>query len=163
MEVILKKVETDIDIEKTAETAKEIWTQHFTSIIGAEQVKYMLEKFQSHRAISNQIKREGYTYLNVIANGEIIGYTGFKKDGSRMFLSKLYVKKEYRGMGVSRIMLNEIIKCSSDMDGIYLTVNKYNYNTIEIYKHMGFKIIDSAETDIGNSFIMDDYILQLDI
>ncbi len=90
MEVILKKVETDIDIVKTAETAKEIWTQHFTPIIGAEQVKYMLEKFQSHRAISNQIKREGYTYLNVIANGEIIGYTGFKKDGSRMFLVSGY-------------------------------------------------------------------------
>lgn len=72
MEVILKKVETDIDIEKTAETAKEIWTQHFTSIIGAEQVKYMLEKFQSDRAIRNQIEHEGYTYLNVIANGEII-------------------------------------------------------------------------------------------
>ena len=61
MEVILKKVETNIDIQRTAETAREIWTQHFTPIIGAEQVEYMLEKFQSDRAIRNQIEREGYT------------------------------------------------------------------------------------------------------
>lgn len=162
-EMTLRNVKSENEIAETAIAAREIWTQHFTPIIGSDQVEYMLEKFQSAGAISEQIKNGGYTYLNVIENGAVIGYTGFKKDGKRMFLSKLYVKKSHRGKGASRLMLNEIIKRSEGLDGIYLTVNKHNDTTIEIYRHMGFRLIDKAVTDIGNGFVMDDYIFQLDI
>ncbi len=42
--------------------AKEIWTQHYLSIIGIDQIDYMLDKFQSELAISNDIEC-GYTYF----------------------------------------------------------------------------------------------------
>ncbi len=159
--VSIKEVRTKEQIAETAVLAEEIWTQHFTPIIGSGQVKYMLDKFQSTEAIENQIENEGYTYLIVSDNGNLIGYTGFKKDGNRMFLSKLYIKKTHRGKGISRLMLNEIINRSGGLEGIYLTVNKHNDNTIEIYRHMGFKEIDSVVTDIGSGYVMDDYIFEL--
>ena len=43
---------------------------------------------------------------------------------------------------------------------IQLTVNKYNTNTISAYKKWGFEIIDSVVTDIGEGFVMDDYIME---
>lgn len=81
----------------------------------------------------------------------------------KFFLSKLYIKKNFRGNGYSKILLNRVINFAkeNDLGSIYLTVNKHNSNTISIYKHLRFKIIDSVETDIGNSFIMDDYIMEL--
>ena len=45
------------------------------------------------------------------------------------------------------------------LQGMYLTVNKYNEHAIDVYKHYGFKIVDSVVTDIGNGFVMDDYIM----
>ncbi|MGN0622047.1 MAG: GNAT family N-acetyltransferase [Porcipelethomonas sp.] len=161
--IIIREVKTDDEIAATAALAEEIWHQHFTPIIGADQVKYMISKFQSAEAIKKQIMTQGYTYLNAFEGDERTGYTGFCRDGNRMFLSKLYVRKEHRGKGISRLMLNDIIKRSEGLEGIYLTVNKHNDRTIEIYKHMGFRMIDKAVTDIGCGFVMDDYIFQLDI
>jgi len=46
---------------------------------------------------------------------------------------------------------------------IWLTCNKNNSRTLSIYKKLGFSIIDSIVTDIGNGFVMDDYVLEKQI
>ena len=46
---------------------------------------------------------------------------------------------------------------------IWLTCNKYNANTLAIYNHLGFVITDAQMADIGNGFVMDDYILTYEI
>ncbi len=57
----IERVLTETQIETVARLACEIWNQHFIPIIGKAQVDYMLEKFQSKRAISEQIEN-GYSY-----------------------------------------------------------------------------------------------------
>lgn len=158
--IVLTEVESEEQIKRVAGLADEIWHQHFTPIIGAGQVEYMLGKFQSVDAMKRQMGQEGYTYLMAADGDEPVGYTGFKKEGNRMFLSKLYVKESYRHQGVGKLMFEEIRKRSEGLDNIYLTVNKYNDVTIAIYRHMGFQLIDSVVTDIGGGYVMDDYIFQ---
>ena len=46
---------------------------------------------------------------------------------------------------------------------ITLRVNKKNYNTIDIYKHLGFRIKEAVVTDIGGGYVMDDYIMEYKI
>ena len=75
-----------------------------------------------------------------------------------MFLSKLYVKKEFRHKGIGKAVFEKIKDFG--FDKIQLTVNKYNKNTIDAYLKYGFKIIDSVVSDIGNGFVMDDYIME---
>ena len=41
-----------------------------------------------------------------------------------------------------------------------LEVDKNNQAAIKLYEKFGFQWIDSVQTDIGNDFIMDDYILE---
>lgn len=43
----IKKAETENQIHEIADLAAVIWEEHFTPIIGEEQVAYMVEKFQS--------------------------------------------------------------------------------------------------------------------
>ena len=43
---------------------------------------------------------------------------------------------------------------------MYLTVNKHNELAIRAYRGTGFDVIDSVETDIGEGFVMDDYIME---
>lgn len=147
-----------------ASVAKPIWEEHFTPIIGKEQVKYMLGKFQSAEALSEQIDK-GFSYYFFIYGSEIAGYTGIKKDGQSLFLSKIYIKKEYRGKKISKagiefmkkICLREGLNC------IWLTVNRHNEMAIAAYKAMGFKNQRTQVTDIGGGFVMDDYVMELKI
>ena len=51
----ITKVKTDDEIDVVSALAREIWTEHFTPIIGKSQVEYMLDNFQSSHAIKSQI------------------------------------------------------------------------------------------------------------
>ncbi len=121
----------------------------------------MLDNFQSEAAITEQIKTDGYEYYNFVLDGVPIGYFGIcEKDNNTLFLSKLYLKKEYRGNGYA-LKAFEFIKDIARKNGntnVWLTVNKHNYDTIAIYKKFGMEIIRSEITDIDNGYVMDDYV-----
>jgi ribosomal protein S18 acetylase RimI-like enzyme len=149
-----------------AALADEIWREHFTPIIGAAQTDYMLNKFQSAEQIFVDINENDYTYFTAesIENSEMIGYCACRPIEDYMLLSKLYVRKDYRGRGVARSLLNEVVAlCRQDnaFEKIRLTVNKHNDDAIASYNKIGFETIDSVKTDIGEGFFMDDYIMEL--
>jgi len=45
---------------------------------------------------------------------------------------------------------------------IWLTVNKHN-PTVDIYHKCGFVITEEIVTDIGNGFVMDDYVMEMSV
>lgn len=149
-------------IQTLAEVANEIWHEYFTPIIGLQQVEYMVDKFQSVKGITAQLEA-GYEYYFAIYNGEIAGYFGIQLQSDNLFLSKLYLKKAFRGKGIASQMLAYIknIACDNSKSKITLTVNRHNYHTINVYKHFGFEIEKEQKADIGNGFYMDDYVMAL--
>ena len=161
----VRKAETDTQVREIADLAKVIWNEHFTPIIGKDQVDYMVEKFQSYPALKEQIS-EGYEYYQIFSGGEFCGYTGIHPgEDNRLFLSKLYLKKESRGHHLATgafSFLKEICR-ERGYSAIWLTCNKHNDNSLGVYRHFGFEIIDTQEADIGGGFIMDDYIMEYSI
>lgn len=161
----VRKAETDTQVREIADLAKVIWNEHFTPIIGKDQVDYMVEKFQSYPALKEQIS-EGYEYYQIFSGGEFCGYTGIRPgEDNRLFLSKLYLKKESRGHHLATgafSFLKEICR-ERGYSAIWLTCNKHNDNSLGVYRHFGFEIIDTQEADIGGGFIMDDYIMEYKI
>jgi len=161
--MVIQKVTTPKDIAATAVLAREIWQEHFVRIIGQAQVDYMLEKFQSANAITDQI-RQNYAYYRITHNNENCGYTAIIPDpaAGRLMLSKLYVKKQMRGLGLGVQMLDfvEDVCRRQKIQTIWLTVNKDNDASIQWYLRHGFVHTRSEVKDIGNGFVMDDYILE---
>ena len=157
---------TDAQIEAAAALADEIWHEFFPSVLSAEQIDYMVEKFQSEHAMKEQRASEGYKYFLLFGGGERVGYTAIKHDSDgRLFLSKLYVKKEHRGKGYATEVF-EFLKryCRENgLGAVWLTVNKHNKIAISVYEKRGFRKIGEGVTDIGNGFVMDDYYFQLDV
>ncbi len=161
----VRKAETDTQVREIADLAKVIWNEHFTPIIGKDQVDYMVEKFQSYPALKEQISEE-YEYYQIFSGGEFCGYTGIHPgEDNRLFLSKLYLKKESRGHHLATgafSFLKEICR-ERGYSAIWLTCNKHNDNSLGVYRHFGFEIVDTQEADIGGGFIMDDYIMEYKI
>ena len=153
------------NIKEFAELTTEIWHEYWTCILSNEQIDYMVDKFQSENAITNQINNENYTYFYIVYDKQKAGYIGLSNKQDYLFLSKLYLKKEYRHKGIGKKAF-DFIKQFAENNGynkIQLTVNKYNENTINAYNKWGFKTVDSVITDIGNGFVMDDYIMEYSI
>ena len=139
--------------------AREIQIPYFTPIIGEAQINYMLELFLSENAVKDQIKK-GYQYRLVSHNGELCGYFAVFPEDNKLFLSKFYLKEHFRGKGLGKKMMEEVCRLGQGLSSVYLTVNKQNHGPIAVYHALGFSIIDSVETDIGNGYIMDDYIME---
>ena len=175
----------DTDSIKTlASLAEAIWHEYWPAIIGMEQTDYMIERFQSFSALERDIRSNGYRYyLTYDESNILVGYTGAvsedfsadplgtaacahgaeiaKRFSRRLFISKIYLKKEERGKHyASRIIEFWETKARAEgLECLYLTVNKHNDLGVRAYLGRGFETIESLAADIGNGFVMDDYIM----
>ncbi|GAB1307328.1 GNAT family N-acetyltransferase [Urechidicola sp. KH5] len=157
-------VQTNEQIQTVVELAKQIWEQHYTAIIGEEQVAYMLDKFQSEKAISSQLK-ESYQYYLLNYQNTSVGYISIQERGNTLFLSKIYVLASQRGKGIGKYGIQFITLKARELDKskISLTVNKYNTNSIKAYEKLGFKNVDAVVADIGAGYVMDDFVFNLEL
>ncbi len=151
------------ELEMLAELADRLWHQSYSELLSPQQIDYMVEMFQSVSAFRQQISEKGYCYRGLFIDGKLSGFTGnCLEDDHLAFLSKLYLDEKYHGQGFGRKLLDDAISLYPQAESIYLTVNKHNPSYYK-YLHMGFKVIDSVVTDIGEGFVMDDYIMEKEI
>lgn len=156
---------TDEQLARLADLASAIWHEYFAPLLSAEQIDYMVQQYQSLEALTRAVRQEDYTYFLGYEGEELVGYCGVKPDGDRLFLSKLYLRSDMRGKHLSTLLLNRAVELAKKESkrAIYLTCNKYNTHSLDVYHAKGFRDIDAVVTDIGHGFVMDDYILQLDL
>lgn len=151
-------------ISALARLAHEIWHECFSSIISCEQIDYMLSRFLSEEAILDLIENESYSYYFVSTekNGAPVGFFAVQPCNGTLFLSKLYLKAEARGKGLGGSMLDYICKLAGQIGAksVWLTVNRNNETAINVYRKKGFKVIREQVADIGNGFVMDDFVFE---
>jgi ribosomal protein S18 acetylase RimI-like enzyme len=154
-------VDSPAEISRAAKMAETIWTAHYLPIIGPAQVKYMLENFQSEKAIGKQIK-EGARYFIISVGARDAGYIAIKPGDNSMYVSKLYISADDRGKGYGRAAIGFIrdISAAKGLHSMTLNVNRNNSASIEAYKKMGFRVIKEVVNDIGSGFVMDDYVME---
>jgi len=143
--------------------AREIWTEYYTPIIGHAQVVYMVEKFQTAKAVLYQIAREGYLYYLLRDDmGVWVGYFAVMLNESELFLSKFYILAKFRGRGYGQaaIQFIETLARCQKLSKIALAVCKKNTASIDIYRKLGFHVTGPLVADIGGGFLMDDYRME---
>ncbi len=156
--ILLKAVSID-EIEKVAELAKIIWAKHYPAIIGQEQVDYMLQNMYNHQSLLEQIHEKGQQFYFIISNNQSIGFISVTDEKNNTWmLNKFYVLEEKAGKGTGTKVFEEIKKIIQPKK-ITLTVNRKNYKSVNFYFKNGFKIDSLAVFDIGNGFVMDDFVM----
>ena len=137
----IREIESGSDIMEVNRLAGLIWHEAYRGIVSREQIAYMIERFQSVRAITEQLALEG-----------------------RLFLSKVYLLHEVRGQGRFRQMLEYLRGLCREVGArtIWLTVNRRNERAIGAYRRTGFREVRAQVTDIGGGYVMDDYVMELE-
>ncbi len=145
-----------IDLNEFNLLSKKLFKETYKDILSSDQIKYMNEMFFSIDEIITNIK-DNYIYEYIIKDNLIAGFIVYKKHTDHIYLSKLYLKNEFKGKNIAI----EVFKYLSlnNLD-ITLNVNKYNKHAIHVYLKNGFIIDYEYNTDIGNNYLMEDYIMK---
>jgi GNAT superfamily N-acetyltransferase len=159
----LEPIESAAQIADVVCLARETWQEHYVGIVGQDQVDYMLERFQSERAISEQIST-GYEYFMIVHEDKNAGYVAVipNSDNATLMISKIYVRKSARATGLGAIALDYVEELcrKRGLGVIWLTVNKNNTDSIAWYLRRGFVNARPVVTDIGGGFVMDDFRME---
>lgn len=158
-------VATADDQAALARMANDIWHEYWPALIGEAQTDYMVDRFQSLEAIQTDMAENGYEYWFVEdADGNALGYTGghVEADTNRFFISKIYLAASARGKHLcsQTVRFYDELCRERGLAAMYLTVNKHNELGVRAYTGNGFRVIESVVTDIGDGFVMDDYIME---
>jgi RimJ/RimL family protein N-acetyltransferase len=156
----IREIESGHDIMEVNRLAGVVWHEAYKGILSREQIAYMVERFQSVRALTEQLALEGYRYFLLEDEGHNVGYCGVQRRGDELFLSKAYLLKEARGKGYFRALVEFLCNQFGDIQRIRLTVNRHNDHAQQVYSHLGFRRVAEQQTEIGGGYVMDDYVYE---
>lgn len=154
------------DLKIVQSIAQRTWPDTFGNILTPEQIEYMLGWMYSLETLGAQLS-DGYQFFLAEKEGEKFGFTGIEVDNEpgKTKIHKIYILPSAQGKGVGKALftkINEIAK-ANDQKSLLLNVNKYNQGAIDFYLHTGFKEIRREVIDIGNGYVMDDIVFELNL
>lgn len=149
-----------------AELAYAIWPVAYGEILSKEQLAYMLDKFYSLEALTEQLEKRNHVFLLIEENERFVGFASYESniENHKTKIHKIYVLPETQGKGFGVQLVNEIEKRvkSFKNDVLFLNVNRFN-KAQEFYKRLGFKIAYEEDIAIGNDYLMEDYVMEKEI
>jgi ribosomal protein S18 acetylase RimI-like enzyme len=147
------------DINRIADLAKLIWNQHYISIIGQDQVNYMLEKIYNYKSLLNQLNELNHLFFLITQSGKEIGFVSINSSNEEdFFIHKFYVDQDCANTGIGTQILSQLESIFLPKT-LSLTVNRQNFKSINFYFKNNFKIKSVEDFDIGNGFIMNDFVM----
>jgi ribosomal protein S18 acetylase RimI-like enzyme len=150
------------DIPLIRELCFQVWPQTYASMLTQAQIDFMLEWMYSEASLQQQLQ-EGVVYLLCYQGSRPVGFAAYVDRGNGLCkLEKLYVLQDQQGQGTGRFLVHHISNAASARGNsvLQLQVNKNNVAQ-RFYQKLGFVIAREAVFDIGNGFVMDDYVMEL--
>lgn len=157
---------TVADIPVIRSIAHATWpVAYVPSILDVPQLDYMLELLYSERALNEAMTEKGQRFV-ILNDGErdvaFAGYTSHYHGSPVTHLNKLYVLPDQQGTGAGKKLVGLVVEAAraAGDEVVELNVNKRNV-AIKFYQHMGFRIDREEVIDIGQGYVMDDYVMSL--
>ena len=146
--------------------AKKIWPVAYGEILSNAQLDYMIQKFYNETALLESLAKGHVFYLAQNEQEKFVGFVSYEIncEPNKTKIHKIYVLPETQGSGVGKQFFQLVMAKAEEnqQTAIFLNVNKYN-KAIHFYTNLGFKIIKEEVIDIGNTYIMDDSVMEVNL
>src|SRR5574337_1257939 len=147
------------DIPLIRALADRTWRDQYTPMIGQAQVEYMLRKMYSEESLAQQM-RDGSRFFIASESGTPVGYISVSDKGDdEFFLNKFYIETKEQGRGLGKIIFNTLLQKFPQLKLMRLQVNRKNFKSINFYFRLGFTIEYVKDFDIGDGFVMEDFVM----
>lgn len=149
------------------ELAEATWWPTYEPIVGAEQVRYMLDAFYGTEVITDQISSGSQTYILLYDGDTPKGFAAYSprlEDPAIYKLHKLYCLPSEQGKGLGRQLVEAVEKAVLVGGSHILDLNVNRYNKAKtFYEKLGFSVIYDEDIKIGNGYEMNDHVMRKDL
>jgi len=153
----------DGDIEAVSALAREIWLAHYPGIISVAQIEYMLKQRYDPQVIREELAQADVWWYKEMQQQRMIAYMALQLEpgGVAMKIDKLYVHPARQRSGSGGRLIRQAVGAAraEDCGELVLAVNRNNASAIAAYSKYGFNIREAVVKDIGDGFVMDDFIM----
>jgi len=153
------------DIPSIQSIAQKTWPSAYGNILSEEQITYMLDMMYSPEAQVKQRAKE-HIFLLLLENDSPMGFVSYQFDyhPGTTKVHKIYVLPTTQGKGFGKALLLEVKKIAQDAGQTRLRLDvNYRNKALGFYEHLGFEKVGRFDTDIGRGYLMEDYIMEMDI
>ena len=158
------KINTDTNFKSIISIAKEVWPITYGSILSTEQLDYMMEMMYSIPSLQEQVNNNKHHFIVATLDNLDIGFASYELNYTNLPICKIHklyflTAFQKKGFGEQLIQFIEEVSKKNNHLSITLNVNRNN-NAQYFYKKLGFSIDKEEDIDIGNGYLMEDYVMQ---
>ncbi|KAB1229684.1 GNAT family N-acetyltransferase [Chryseobacterium viscerum] len=156
---------TAVDIQLIQDLARRSWENAYADILSKEQMEYMLSEMYSETEILTHFQNPHYHYYMIQDENsdKYEGFIGYEHnyEENTTKLHRIYLVPESKGKGFGKKALQFLNERVSENGNhrIVLNVNKFN-SARNFYESQGYRVYDEGVFDIGNGYVMDDYLME---
>jgi ribosomal protein S18 acetylase RimI-like enzyme len=147
------------------------WPSAYGDILTPEQISYMLDLMYSPAAIIEQVAsgQEFYVLETIdmrLHEKQLVGYVSHQFDylPGTTKIHKLYALPAVQGKGYGRLMIDHVAAQAraAGQQKLRLDVN-YKNRALGFYEKLGFQKTERCNTDIGNGYLMEDWVMEMEL
>lgn len=140
------------------------WPTAFGTILSQAQIDYMLDLMYNESELRKRMSNPNRNFYLYKHENEFVAFLVLEKDynGEKQFkVEKIYVLPQKQGLGIGQQLLEftETTMKEAGYSTLILDVNRRNA-AVQFYQKLGFSILKEVDTDIGQGFYMEDYVMQ---
>lgn len=152
------------DISSIQRIASAAWMITYKNILSSEQYEYMTDMMYSDASLTDQIKSNQIFLIIQDSSQQDAGFVSFDinyKDTTKTKIHKLYVSPLVQGKDIGKHLINAVANEALKINNTHITLNMNRYNSsYGFYTKMGFEIVGEEDINIGNGYLMEDYIFE---
>lgn len=165
MITIIKAKANDFEIIK--DLAYRIWPDTYGAILSKQQLTFMLGAFYSVATLKDNVQNKGHHFLLVLDANKHVGFASYEHNYQRKLvtrLHKIYLLPEMQGKGIGKLIIDRVVAIAiqNKMTFISLNVNRSN-KALTFYQKLGFKIISEEDIELDHGYMMEDYVMELQL
>ncbi len=151
------------DIETVATLARIVWQDTYSGIITQAQIDFMLGQRYDTRRLLEELAMPQVWWDKATLDGELVAFASslLSATPGEMKLDKIYVDPARQRLGLGGRLIAHVAQraLAQGCSTLILAVNKRNERAIAAYRKHGFFVRNAVCVDIGNDFVMDDFIM----
>ena len=154
----------DNDFNSIRAIAHEVWPIVYRTILSQEQLEYMMEMIYSISSLQKQANEFKNHFIIATENETPVGFASYELNYNQTLktkIHKIYILSHQQGKGTGKLLMDYILNQAKQnfQEALLLNVNKYNTSRF-FYEKLGFTLVGEEIIDIGNGYVMDDFIME---
>lgn len=138
-----------IHLPVVRDLAHMIWPLAYANILTGEQIHNMLERIYSLDNLRKEIA-SGHQFFLAMVNEAPVGYASAFREGSTIWIKKLYVVPACTGQGIGTMLLKAATSHFLPAAQVRLLVNSNNTSAQHFYERLGFTQDGTTPVQMGD-------------